>query len=677
MKLAGLASLFVSLLGISLGYAQTWTESAHVTIASRIGHSQYNLAFSQGIAIGGHFMDENVTILEKNILGEWGSTVIQEVNPPSHWGPPNFGYSSAIYNGIAVIGSPGNDYGQGTSWFGADTGALFVFEKDQNGNWVQKQKLISANAGYRTDYEFLGVSVAIYDQTIAAGANWSEYLPNGDQYNDGSVYVFERDGSGIWQKKQILKAPDKTDGDFFGYSISIHDRTMVIGAHKNDTNSVGADIVSNSGSVYIFEKDNSGNWIFKQKITASVRTKDATFGESVSVYETSIVVGTHEDPFGVTGGGAAYVFTKDNNGIWQEAQRLVASDLGYWEYFGGKVAIGSDVIVIGAHSENHDEIGQNNLNSAGALYLFTRDETGSWMEHKKICASDRSANRGLGVGVAVDGNSIAAMDITNRNLYFFEKIDLLDQTITFEELDEVIYNSSAFKLSASTTSSLAIVFSTSNPSIAAVNGNMVTPITPGVVTIGAHQPGNQIYEPATARRTLVVGKSSQQIIFDEIPEKLVTDDDFVVIASSSTGMPLTFHSNIPSVATIDQTGKVQILTAGETVLTVSQLGDQFTKEASASRTLRVSTILNVEDLSFNEYFRVFPNPTEGELFIEMQEPIHDSVYFSIYNQMGQIVGKGECYYNINHIDLNHISPGVFFLQLLTKESETRIKLIIR
>jgi hypothetical protein len=679
MKPAKVSSLFFLLLSSVVAHAQTWTESAHVTITSQIGHGQYHLGFSQGAAVGGYFYDENATIFQKNASGEWSPKVIQEVNPPDHWTPPNFGYSSAVYEGTVVVGSPGDDFGDGSFWPGFDTGALFVFEKDGSGNWVQKQKLLTEITGYRTNYEFLGVSVAIHEKTIAAGANWSQYLQNGDQYNDGSVYVFEQDASGVWQNKQILKAPDKTDGDFFGYSISIYKKTMVIGAYKNETNTAGTDKVTDAGAAYIFEKDNSGKWVFKQKITASVRSKDATFGESVSLYDRTIVVGTHENPFGVLGGGSAYVFVKDNNGTWQETQRLVASDLGYWEYFGGKVAVGANVIAIGAHAENHDEVGQNDLNSAGALYLFTKDGTGKWIEHKKICASDRAANKGLGVSVAIDGDNIAAMAITNHDLYFFEKSDLLNQTITFGELAEVAYNSAAFQLSASTTSSLPIIFSTSDPRIASIDGNNVTPIIPGVVTISAHQPGNQTYDPAVVQRTLIVGKANQQVTFDEFPDKLVTDDDFFVTASSSTGMPITFASSNPSVASIDQTGKVKILTVGETVLTASQAGDALTKDASVSRTLKVTAILGADDGNFNENFEVYPNPTEGDLFIKIRKSIQQPVLFSIYNQMGQIVCKGERRDIIDYINLHHLSSGIFFLELATEcgNDKVRIKVVMK
>jgi hypothetical protein len=134
MKLVKVGSLIILLLISVVSHAQTWTESAHVTISSRIGHGQYHLGFSQGTAVGGYFYDENATIFQKNTSGEWIPTVIQEANPPNHWTPPNFGYSSAVYNGTVVVGSPGDDFGDGPIWPGIDTGALFVFEKDGSGN---------------------------------------------------------------------------------------------------------------------------------------------------------------------------------------------------------------------------------------------------------------------------------------------------------------------------------------------------------------------------------------------------------------------------------------------------------------------------------------------------------------------------------------------------------------
>lgn len=512
MKVITVAPLFILLISCLSAHAQTWTESAHVTTISRIGHAQYHLGFSQGIAVAGYFFDDNATIFQKNESGEWSTTVIQEVNPPKQWTSPNFGYSSAVYNGTVVVGSPGDDLGDGSIWPGFDTGALFVFEQDKSGNWVQKQKLITKSSGYRTDYEFLGVSVAIYGQTIAAGANWSQYLQNGDKYNDGAVYVFEQDVSGMWQKKQVLLAPDKTDGDFFGYSISIHEKTMVIGAHKNDTNASGAENIPDAGAAYIFEKDITGTWVFKQKITAAVRNENATFGENVSLFDNTIVASSQEEPLGIWGGGAAYVFTKNNSGNWQQTQQLVASDLGYFEYFGSNVAVGANLIAIGAHAENHDEVGENDLNSAGALYLFTKDETGKWIEHKKICASDRSENMGFGVSVAIEGDNIAVMANNYHDLYFFEK----------------------------------------------------------------------------------------------------------------------------------------------------------------------SKILGLEEQNFNQYFKVYPNPTEGDLFINIHESIAQPVLYSIYNQMGQKVCKGVLD-TVDYIDLNHLSSGIFFLELATEHGnkKARIKLVMK
>ena len=66
----------------------------------------------------------------------------------------------------------------------------------------------------------------------------------------------------VWKEKQKLLAsdPDTDSTGYFGASLAIDGNYAIIGQHGKD---------HNTGSAYIFKRDNNGNWTQKTKLTAS------------------------------------------------------------------------------------------------------------------------------------------------------------------------------------------------------------------------------------------------------------------------------------------------------------------------------------------------------------------------------------------------------------------------
>jgi hypothetical protein len=91
-------------------------------------------------------------------------------------------------------------------------------------------------------------------------------LGNNSATEAGAAYVFERDGSGNWQQKAYLKAPNTEASDYFGWSVAISGDTIVVGAPHEASNStavcndlmscpgMGNNLASNSGAAYVFER---------------------------------------------------------------------------------------------------------------------------------------------------------------------------------------------------------------------------------------------------------------------------------------------------------------------------------------------------------------------------------------------------------------------------------------
>ena len=104
----------------------------------------------------------------------------------------------------------------------------------------------------------------------------------------------------------------------------------------------------------------------------------------------------------------------------------------------------------------------------------------------------------------------------------FEKSD---QNITFSQLAELTYGDSDFNLTATASSGLPVSYSSSNTSVATIDGNTVTIMGTGSTTITASQNGNASYNAATdVQQGLIVMPKALTIMADD---KTKVYDDMV------------------------------------------------------------------------------------------------------------------------------------------------------
>jgi len=300
-----------------------------------------------------------------------------------------FGYSVSISEDIVIVGAFKEDA------VGFDTGAAYIFSRDQGGinNWGEIKKLIASDA---QEYEYFGCSVSISGNIVIIGA-WEE---DSGGLNAGAAYIFSRDQGGInnWGEVKKLMANDSQSGDWFGFSVSISGDIGIVGAFYEDS---GA---SDAGVAYIFSKDQGGinNWGQVKKLIASDIEQSDRFGYSVSISGDTLIIGAHYQDSGAPDGGAAYIFSKDQGGInnWGQVKKLIASDSQSSDHFGYSVSILGDVCIIGAVGE--DSGGPR----AGAAYIFSRDQEGinNWGQVKKLIASDSQSFDKFGYSVSISGD---------------------------------------------------------------------------------------------------------------------------------------------------------------------------------------------------------------------------------------------------------------------------------
>lgn len=145
------------------------------------------------------------------------------------------------------------------------------------------------------------------------------------------------------------------------------------------------------------------------------------FGYSVAADGKTLVVGAQLERSGISddqnddstpGGGAAYVFEKQANGVWVQQAYLKATSPKKGDRFGNSVAISGDTIAIGVRDESSDAVGVNGTSStkvkrnSGAVYIFKRS-SGRWTQQAYIKSSNADEGDFFGVTIALDGDILA------------------------------------------------------------------------------------------------------------------------------------------------------------------------------------------------------------------------------------------------------------------------------
>jgi hypothetical protein len=154
-----------------------------------------------------------------------------------------------------------------------------------------------------------------------------------------------------------------------------------------------------------------------------------------------------------------------------------------------------------------------------------------------------------------------------------QPVTLTAQTIIFIQSLDKKYSDSPFTLTATASSGLGMTYSSSNPGVATISGNIATFHAPGSSDVTARQAGNGTYAPARYIKTLTISKGDQTITFDALPTKTVGDPDFDAGSTASSTLPVSYSSDNLAVATIVG-GLIHIVDAGTANITASQSGNE-------------------------------------------------------------------------------------------------------
>jgi hypothetical protein len=259
--------------------------------------------------------------------------------------------SGSVWNQQAKLtasdGASGDDFGWAVSVSGDTvavgaynknnmTGAVYVFVRDGS-TWNQQAKL-TADDGAANDA--FGYSLSVADDTAVVGA-WRK------NNFSGTAYVFTRSGAS-WIQQAKLVARDGEANDLFGFSVSVHGETAVMGAYGKN---------NNTGAVYVFGRSGSA-WTQQAKIITGDGAGTDAFGWSVSLNNDLVAVGAVGKNLNT---GTVYAFRRSGT-LWSQQAKLIAGDGSIGDAFGWSVSVNGETIVAGAYSHN---------NKIGAAYVYS------------------------------------------------------------------------------------------------------------------------------------------------------------------------------------------------------------------------------------------------------------------------------------------------------------------
>lgn len=281
-----------------------------------------------------------------------------------------------------------------------NAGAAYIYALDHpvwmqdKPNWILINKVLSNDL--KEDDHF-GYSLTINEKTIYIGAYRSD--KDGEGY--GAAYVFNLNSDGNYVQTHKLLSFTPVPHEYFGYAMTSNGIFTLITAYGN------SDKGSNGGVVYVFMLENGSHYYGNNaRLYPSDATHRHLFGCSVSISSDYVaIIGALGDSSEGYSSGAAYLFQyRSDFNVWEQIDKLIGSSTNEYDYFGYSVTIYENIAVVGAY------LADGLVSSSGVVYVYrkTTDSTEltSWTEDTILYPEDGSQNAFFGHSVFVEKNAI-------------------------------------------------------------------------------------------------------------------------------------------------------------------------------------------------------------------------------------------------------------------------------
>ncbi len=341
-----------------------------------------------------------------------------------------------------AVAVDGNTMVAGATTANQSIGAAYILNRDDAGRWAEVARLA---AGDGVEGDALGRAVAI-------DGDWAFVASVANNQAAGAVYVFRRSGSS-WAEHSKLTGDSLSAGDFFGISLSASDGWLVVGAPRHD---------SRKGAAYVFRyDDDSDQWTQTATLAGTGVENNHQFGtvvlteggramvsapfanqfagvvhsfrydddqaEWTEVGQLAAFDGGGQHRFGSTMAhagmelwvgapgasrfeGRVYAFMHDPEAGELTASIKIGSDLSARDFFGGSIALGEDVAVVGVRGDDYGE---------GTAIIYEREGPGHWKRAAKVFSESTGLDPIVGGEVQCAGGVAAQFDCGQVDMVAF------------------------------------------------------------------------------------------------------------------------------------------------------------------------------------------------------------------------------------------------------------------
>ena len=210
-----------------------------------------------------------VYVFERNQGGPeaWGQ--VAELEASDAAASHRFGLSVSLAGDTLMVGA--------YDWAGGMRGAVYVFDRDLGGTWIETAKLTSSDMQASTGF---GASLAGTPDLVVVGSL------SGGTAGEGAAHVFERNhgGPNAWGELQALASPDPATDNDFAASVAVYGNRVLVGSPRATPDGVEV------GAAYVFDRVGP-TFGPGQELKASDPSWRDSFGSGVALSEEVALIG--------------------------------------------------------------------------------------------------------------------------------------------------------------------------------------------------------------------------------------------------------------------------------------------------------------------------------------------------------------------------------------------------
>ncbi|PIF46726.1 putative secreted protein (Por secretion system target) [Chryseobacterium sp. 52] len=244
--------------------------------------------------------------------------------------------------------------------------------------WTQTDKITPAE---RKVADFFGDNIVLKNNVLFSSASGNSFDSNEQNFlfKAGTFYIFERENNN-WAQKAKIVPNDRDISDAFGSQFALDENDLFISAPYKKYNNQGS-----VGTVYLFNKNTSGNWIQTQKIMPVNTTANLAFGYRLSADSKKLAVGS-------TGANVAVYELNSTTQQFEFAQDLLfANNENSYE---SSVFVKGDKIFVGKKDKE-----VNGVSNAGQLNIYKKNSSTATWETIQTINSPLAGDTQFGSGV--------------------------------------------------------------------------------------------------------------------------------------------------------------------------------------------------------------------------------------------------------------------------------------